>query len=57
MEVVRALLLARVFLYADLCRDNADLKRFFFGWVERVRHLENFCMDLATTQKKRMASL
>lgn len=46
MEVLRTVLLIRVFVYADLCRQNHDLHRFFYGWVERVRHLEAFCMDL-----------
>jgi lysozyme family protein len=53
MEVLRAVLLVRVFAYADLCRKNPDLHRFLFGWVERVRHLEAFCMDL---EQKRMVS-
>jgi len=53
MDILRAFLLARVFVYAKLCRENQDLHRFFFGWVERVRHLEAFCMDL---DKKRMTS-
>lgn len=53
MEVLRAVLLLRVFVYADLCRRNPDLTRFFFGWVERVRHLEAFCMDL---EKRRPAA-
>lgn len=53
MDVLRAVLLIRVFVYADLCRKNPDLHRFFYGWVERVRHLESFCMDL---EKKRAAA-
>jgi len=53
MDTLRAVLLVRVFAYAALCRKNRDLHRFFFGWVERVRHLESFCMDL---DKKRMAA-
>jgi hypothetical protein len=52
MDILRAFLLARVFVYAKLCRNNAGLTRFFFGWVERVRHLEAFCMQL---DKKRTA--
>jgi len=46
MDTLRAVLLVRVFAYAALCRKNRELRRFFFGWVERVRHLELFCMDL-----------
>jgi hypothetical protein len=52
IDVLRAVLLLRVFAYANLCRANPDLHRFFFGWVERVRHLEAFCMKL---DKKRTA--
>jgi lysozyme family protein len=47
MDILRAFLLGRIFVYAKLCRENQDLHRFFYGWVERVRHLESFCMDLA----------
>lgn len=46
LDVLRAVLLLRVFAYANLCRENPDLQRFFFGWVGRVRHLEAFCMEL-----------
>ena len=53
MDTLRAILLGRVFAYAKLCRENQDLHRFFFGWVERVRHLEALCMAL---DKKRIAS-
>ena len=53
MDTLRAFLLVRVFVYAQLCRENPDLHRFFFGWVERVRQLEAFCMDL---DKKRAAA-
>jgi len=53
MDTLRTVLLVRVFAYAALCRANPDLHRFFFGWVERVRHLEAFCMDL---DKKRVAA-
>jgi lysozyme family protein len=53
MDILRAFLLGRIFVYAKLCRENQDLHRFFFGWVERVRHLESFCLDL---DQKRMGS-
>ena len=46
MDILRAFLLARVFVYAKLCRENQDLHRFFYGWVERVRHLEALCIAL-----------
>lgn len=46
MDTLRAFLLMRVIAYANLCRKNPDLKRFFFGWVQRVQHLQEFCCQL-----------
>jgi len=51
MDILRAVLLDRVFVYATLCRENPDLKRFFYGWVHRVRHLDEFCAELASERR------
>ena len=56
MDTLRTVLLTRVFAYADLCRKNPDLKRFFFGWVMRVQHLQEFCGELERTAAYRTAS-
>jgi lysozyme family protein len=47
MEILHAMLLARVFMYAQLCRRNQNLHHFFFGWVERIRHLYAFCVEIS----------
>lgn len=44
-------LLCRVFVYADLCQANKELRRFFFGWINRVQALARFADQLAKGAK------
>jgi len=44
--LIHTYLLTRVFEYAWLCRQNPILKRFFFGWIDRVQALARFAVDL-----------
>jgi lysozyme family protein len=43
-NLLRAFLLERIIEYSRLCRNNNKLRRFFYGWIERVNHLYIFCL-------------
>lgn len=46
VALVQSYLLIRVFKYAQLCRKYPNLRKFFFGWCNRVHMLERFALQV-----------